>query len=158
VRDEHRQVLAPLAHRRKRQLDDRESVVEILPESACSDLVPEPAVRCRDDPDVDGLRVVGTDPADFASLEHTKELRLEIERELADLVEEDRPAVGDLEHAGARLDRTRERTLLVTEELALDEARGRSTAVEHDEGTARAERSLVHGAARELLSGSRSLP
>jgi hypothetical protein len=52
--------------------------------------------------------VVGADPADLAPLEHAEELRLELERELADLVEEDRPAVGDLEHAGARLDRARE--------------------------------------------------
>ena len=50
---------------------------------------------------------VGADAADLAALEHAEELRLELERELAELVEEQGAAVGRLEGAGAVGDRRR---------------------------------------------------
>ena len=55
-------------------------------------------------------------------------------RDLANLVEEERPAVGLLEAALAPADRARERALLVAEELALEERLGERRAVELHEG------------------------
>src|SRR6185295_6184490 len=46
-----------------------------------------------------------------------QQLGLEVEREIAHLVEEERPAVRLLEDAGARRDRARERSARVAEEL-----------------------------------------
>ena len=53
--------------------------------------------------------------------------------QLADLVEEDRAAVGQLEPAGVPGDRAGERPLLVAEQLALDEPRGQGRAVDLDQ-------------------------
>ena len=54
-------------------------------------------------------------------LEHAQELDLHLGRELADLVEEDRPAVRELEAADAPGDGAAEGALLVPEELGLDQ-------------------------------------
>ena len=51
--------------------------------------------------------LVLADAADLARLERAQELRLQLERQLADLVEEHRAAVGGLEGADARRDRRR---------------------------------------------------
>ena len=59
---------------------------------------------------------------------------MDLERELADLVEEHSAAVRGLEGAHAVAIRARERAAHVTEELALDERRADRAAVDHDEG------------------------
>src|SRR4030095_4667889 len=64
------------------------------------------------------------DATDALGLEHAQELRLDRQRDLADLVEEDRAAVGLFEETLLRGDGARERTLLVAEEVRLDEALG----------------------------------
>ena len=45
------------------------------------------------------LRLAPADPADLALLEHAEELGLEVERQVADLVEQQRALVGQLEQA-----------------------------------------------------------
>ncbi len=70
-------------------------------------------------------------------------------RDLADLVEEERAAVGLLEAADPALVGAGERALLVTEELALEERLGERGAVERDERLLRARPELVDRA-REL--------
>ena len=62
-------------------------------------------MRGGDDADVDVDRLRLADAAHLAAIEHAQQLRLEVERELADLVEEQRAAVGGLDQAllvGAR--------------------------------------------------------
>ena len=54
-----------------------------------------------DHADVDVDRVRLADAADLAPLEHAQQLRLQVERELADLVEEQRAAVRGLDQARA---------------------------------------------------------
>jgi hypothetical protein len=63
------------------------------------------------------------DAIDLALLEYPEELRLGFERELADFVEEECPAVGQLEAADFSLGRAGEGAPLVAEELTLDQAR-----------------------------------
>ena len=112
---------------------DVEPVVEILAEAAALDLVLEDAVRRGDDADVDLLGLAVADAEDDALLERAQQLHLEVERQLADLVEEERALVGRLELAGPRRDGARERALHVAEELALDEVLGDGAAVDDDE-------------------------
>src|SRR5207247_6161459 len=66
---------------------------------------------------------------ELALLENAQQLHLRLERQLADLVEEDRATGGELEPADAPLDRAGEGALHVTEELALHEARRDGAAV-----------------------------
>ena len=85
---------------------------------------------------------VAADALEDALLQHAQQLHLHGQAHVADLVEEQRAALGDLEAALARGDGAGERALLVTEQLALEQLGGNGAAVDGDEGTltARAQR------------------
>ena len=78
-----------------------------------------------------------------------------LERDLADLVEEERAAVGELEAADAVLDRTGERAAHVAEELALEQLARDRAAVDAHERTVLARAAGVHGVGDELLADAR---
>ena len=130
--DERRDVLDPLAQRRDADRDDVEPVVEVLAEAARLHVGREVAVRRGDEPHVDRLRA----PADllhFARLERAQDLGLDRQRELADLVDEERAFVGLLEVPLPRLRGAGERPLRVAEQLRLRElARDRGGVEAHE--------------------------
>ena len=65
--------------------------------------------------------MVVAEPFDFAFLQHPQQLGLSAERQLADLVEEDRAAVGALELADARALRAGVGAFLDAEQFGFDE-------------------------------------
>ena len=71
--------------------------------------------------------------ADFAGLEEAEELRLEVEAELADFVEEQRAAAGGADDAGVVAVGAGEGAAAVAEELALEHVARHGGAVEGDE-------------------------
>ena len=77
-----------------------------------------------------------------------------IERHVADLVEEQRPAVGQLERAPLALTRAGEGAALVAEELALEQVSGIGRAVDGHERPVAAAGWLVDGRGDELLAGA----
>src|SRR6185436_5637236 len=83
-----------------------------------------------------------------------QQLRLHRHRHLADLVEEDRAAVRELEAPGLLAGRSREGSLLVAEELALDQRLGQRRAVEGDERSLAARRHRVDDARHQALAGA----
>ena len=98
VLQQERQVPAPLAQRRDLDVEDVEAVVEVLAEPALRDALAQVAVRRRDDAHVDaGHRRVGAERLDRPLLQDAQELGLRGQRDLGDLVEEQRAAVGRLE-------------------------------------------------------------
>src|SRR5439155_504046 len=107
-----------------------------------------------DDADVDPRQARAADRQHLAVLQDAQELRLEVRTDLADLVEEERPARCPLEAAGARRDGTGERALLVSEELALEHALGEGLAVHRDEGMPDTVAPVVEEAGDELLAGA----
>ena len=120
---EQRDVLAALAQRRQRRPADHvEPVVQVLAEAPRLDLVGEVAVGRGDDARTSTRRASSCRrPADLALLQHAQQLGLQLERQLADLVEEQRAAVGLLEQAArARAVGAGERAAHVAEQLALD--------------------------------------
>src|SRR5947207_1147015 len=86
-----------------------------------------------------------------ALLEDAQELRLERQRHVGDLVQEQRAACGGLELADAPLDRAREGAALVAEELTLEELVRDGRAVERHEGSA-ARGVLVDGLGDQLIA------
>ncbi len=81
----------------------------------------------------DGPALVLADAADLALLEDPQQLDLHAGRDVADLVEQQRAAVGRLEQADPVLRSARERAARVAEELALEERLGDRAAVDGDE-------------------------
>jgi hypothetical protein len=90
----------------RRDLEDdlAKPVVHVLPEEATFDGRGEIAMDRRDDPDVDVEGPCEADWTDLAVAEEPEEHSLRVERELAHLVEEDRPAVGLAQEPGLPLD------------------------------------------------------
>ena len=97
VLGEQRDVLAALAERRQRDRDDVDAVEQILAEPPFGDRFRQILVGRGDHADV-GLQLL--EPADAAEpplLQHAQQLHLHDGAHLADLVEEDRALLGDLE-------------------------------------------------------------
>src|SRR5438874_13834417 len=111
-----------------------------------------------DDPDVGPDRLRAPDALERLLLEHAQELRLEVERQVADLVQEERAVVGELEAPEPSRDGARERAPLVSEQLALQEPGGDGGAVELDERTAPPPAQPVNQAGDQLLAGSGLAP
>ena len=97
---------------------------------------------------VDVDHVLAADADDLAGLQRAEHLGLRGEIHVADLVEEERAAVGLLEEAALPRLRAGERAALVAEELALDELARDGRAVHLDERRVVARAEAVDGAAR----------
>ena len=101
VLDEEREILGPLAERRHVKDDPAEAKVEIVPEAALVSPGGEVAVGGGDDADIDAAASARAHGADLALGQEAEERRLGLQGQLADLVEEDRAAVGRGEQAGS---------------------------------------------------------
>ena len=93
-------VFAPLAQRRHGQLHHVDAVIQVAAEPLGGDLGQQIAVGRGQHVHVHPARRGGADALDFAGFEDAQQLGLDAERQLTDLVEEDRTAVGDLEQPG----------------------------------------------------------
>src|SRR5207244_2581023 len=154
VLDQERQVLGPLAQRRERDRDDVQAVVEVLAEAPRLHLGLEVLVGGGEDADVDLERAVAAHPFELALLEHAQDLRLRLERHVADLVEEERAAGGDLELPLARRDRPGDGALPVAEEPALDQLARERSAVHLDERLRAPGAVVVERVGDQLLAGA----
>ena len=102
---------------------------------------------------VDPEGLVLSHAADLSRLEKPQQLDLHALVKLADLVEEERAAIGDLEEPLAVHIGTGEGPLAMAEELALDQVLGQRAAVDRDERAAGAIALLVEAARDQFLAG-----
>ena len=100
------------------------------------------------------LRAGRADPLELAFLQHAQELDLDVRRQVADLVEEDRAAVGQLEAPGPHRDGAGERALFVSEQLALDQRRRQRRAVDAHERAGMPAAAIVQRAREQFLAGA----
>ena len=128
--------MSPRRSRKRRHVhrDDLETEEQVLAETPRGDLALEVAVGRGDDAHVDLDRLGRPDAPDLALLQDAQELNLHLRADLADLVEEQRAALGLLEEPALRRAGPRERAALVAEELALQDGLGQGAAVDRDEG------------------------
>src|SRR5258706_3926015 len=131
-------VLALLAQRRQAKADQVEPVEEVLAEEALLQARLEFLVRGRNHAHVRRERRVAADAIELAVGQHTQQARLQVRRHVADLVEEERAALGLLEAAPAHRLRTGEGAALVAEELALQQVLRDRGRVDRDERFRRA--------------------
>ena len=152
--DEQKDVLAPLTQGRQLDLDGIETEEEILPEQA---LVGEPIRRQvgrGDDPDVDRHRLVGADGNHLALLERGQQFGLEVERQIADLIEEQGAAVRRLQPADAIAARIGEGALHMAEQFRFEEIFGDRAEIDRDEHPVGAPRTSVKLARDQFLAGA----
>jgi hypothetical protein len=141
--------------RRHAQLVHLQPVVEILPESSPCRCSRQIRVRGGDDPDVERRLAPAPEPLHRALLKRAQQLHLQIQRQLANLVEEDRAGVRALERSGLIGDRSRERASRMAEQLVLDQRRRQAGAVDDDEGGVAAWGSAMNGLRHAFLAGAR---
>ncbi len=132
--------------------EDVEAIVEVFAELAVLDLLDHVAVGCRDEAEIDFHRPLGADRIDLTFLQSAEQLHLGFERQLADLIEKERAAVGFLEFAGTFIDSARERPLFMAEQNAFDQIFWDRTAVDGDEGAADAIALALNSASNELFA------
>src|SRR6266496_16615 len=106
--DQERDVAATLAQGGELEVQDVQPVEEIRAEAAARDFGREVAIGAGDDPHVHRHRPGPADGPDVLLLDDPEELDLQRERELADLVQEQRAVVGHHEEPGVGLHRRRE--------------------------------------------------
>ena len=120
--DQQGDVFLAVAQRGQGDGEDRQAEVEVFAEAARLRLGPEVLLRGGDDAGVELVRAPRlAQAAELPILQGAQQLGLEIEREIVDLVEEERAAVGPLEAADALRHRAGEGALLVAEQLGLDQ-------------------------------------
>src|SRR3954463_1494099 len=147
-------VLGTLPQRRDPEREDGEPVIQIFAEATFLGCLAQIAVCRGKDAHVDGDRQRATEAGDFPLLEDAEELRLQIERQFANLVEEERSFLRLLEAARAARGRAGVGALLGSEQLALEELRRNRGAV-HRHEAALATRRQVERARHALLARAR---
>ncbi len=149
-----RDVAAPQAQRRQVDPEDVEAIEEVLAEAARRHLLPQVVVGRRDQPDVDGHRLVASDAFELTGLEEAQQLDLERRRGQPDLVEVESPARGLHEPPLAAGDRAGEGAPLVAKELRLEQRIGERRAAQLDERALGAPAHPVDGLGQEVLAGA----
>ena len=147
-------IVAALAQRRHLDRNNPQAEIQVLAEFACRDQRLEVLVGRRYHPRLDLERLDAADPGELALLQHAQQLGLQLDRQVADFVEEDGAGVGHLEFAGAPLGRSGERAALMPEQLALEQAVRNCRAVDGDERRAPARRFEMNRTRDQLLAGA----
>src|SRR5437667_1814310 len=144
-------LLLALPERWDADVHDIEPVVEVLSELPAGHRVLQIPIRGRDHPCVDVDRPVAPHPRESKILEHMEELGLEGTGQLRNLVQVDRALVRALELPKLPPVRASEGSLLVAEELGLDQPRGNRGTVDLDKRPVAARRPRMDRSGDEIL-------
>jgi len=147
-------VFRPIPQWRQRDREHAETVEEVGPEPSLLNRSIQINVGRGDHAHVHATRLRRPDPLELAFLQHAEELGLQLERKVADFVQEDRAAVGQLEPPLPHGRRASECAALVAEQLAFDQRGGQRRAVDANELVSPATAAVVYGAREELLTGA----
>src|SRR5262249_32423144 len=123
-------------------------------EAPLAHLTLEVAIGGGDQAHVDGDRPAGAERRHLALLDGAQELRLQPERNLRDLVEQQGSAGGGAGHTVVIRGSTREGAAPVPEKLAVEQGLGQPGAVDRDERRVAQDAALMHRAGDELLAGA----
>ncbi len=152
MRQQFGNVVAPLAQAGHVDADDVEAVQQVLAEAPLLHPPVEVLVRRGDHPHVDADRHAAAHAVELALGQHSQQARLQRGAHVADLVEEQRAAVGLLEPPAAHRVGAGECPLLVPEQFRLQQFRSDRGGVERDEWPARPRAVLMQRVCDELLA------
>ena len=133
---------------------DVDAVVQVFPERAFLHAAFQVHVGGGHQPELHLDRLVAADALDLAFLNGAQQLRLQVELQIADLVEEERAAVGQLELADLLAHGAGEGALLVAEERALDQLARNGSDVDGDERPVGLLGMAVDHARHQFLAGA----
>ncbi|MDR8732335.1 hypothetical protein FEQ05_05728 [Burkholderia pseudomultivorans] len=152
---EQRNVVAALAQRRQAQPDHVEPVIQVLAKQPLPHARFEILVRRGDHAHVRAQRIVAADAIELPVRQHAQQARLQVERHVADFVEEQRAVLGLLEAALPRRLRAGERAALVAEQLGFEQVLRNRRGVQRDERAVRARAVTMQRPCDEFLAGAR---
>src|ERR1044071_5273047 len=96
MRRQNRNVIRTLTQRRQDQRHNVQSEEQILPESSLRHFLLEVSISRRDQADVDSQRPRSADALKLTLLQNTQQLHLHCSTQVANLIEKQRAAVGEL--------------------------------------------------------------
>src|SRR6056297_2249082 len=132
VNSQRENVGLALPQGRDRYREYAQPVIKVLPESTRFNLGAEVPVGGGNNANIDRDGPVVTDRFELVLLKHAQQLALKRQRNLADLVQEQRAAVGELHAPDPVAMGAGERALDVTEELAFEQVLGHRSAIDPD--------------------------
>lgn len=153
VRCEERDVFATLTKRWNGHGENGDAEIEVFTKLARRNHGSQIAMGCRNEADVDAAVNRIAQAANGPLLEDTKELRLQIERQLSDFVEKYGARVGRLDGAHSLFVGSRERAPCMAEELRFQKGRRKTSAIDDDERAIGATRHGVDRACNNFLAG-----
>src|SRR5215469_805446 len=154
VIDQQRQVGDSLAKRREVNRHGVNTEEEVEPEGSGLHLRPQVAVGGGDEPGVNGPGFVSTHTDEGSVLQHLQQLRLDVQVEASDLVEEERSLVSLLYAAELGAHGAGEGALLVAEELSLKQGMWDGGTADLNQRSVGAERQRMKQLNANLLPGS----
>ena len=137
--------------RRRENRKDLEAVKEVAAELLFRDHFGQIAIGGGDEAHVDGDGPRAAEALDLALLQGAQQFGLQVERQLAHLVEKERAFVRQLQAADLARDGAGERAFLVAEELAFEQSGGNGGAIQLDKGALAARAQAVNGARQQAL-------
>ena len=149
-----RDLLATLPQRRDMDADHAEPVVEIFAELTLGHPLLEVGVGRGEHADVHCLWTRFADRHDLALLQEAKQLRLDVERQVADFVEEQRASDGGANQPLLIGDRAGEAAAAMPEQLAVGQLASRRRAVVGEEHRGASGRADMNRARDEVFAGA----
>src|ERR1043166_4587520 len=155
IANEQRNIIGPLTKRRNPYGKHVEAVVEVGPKLAVSNHLLQIAVCGRDQSNVDLLRTSASETFELAFLQRAQQLRLDLHRNIADLVQEKRSLVRQFQPSDLLRNSPREGASFVPEQFAFQQSGGNGRTIEFYKSPLLAPAMVVNGTRDELLAGSR---
>ncbi|MDT4845116.1 hypothetical protein FQZ97_790940 [compost metagenome] len=152
---QQRYIFDTLAQRRHFDGEHIQAVIQIFAEAALLDHPFQVLVGRRDDSHIGALRLVATDTLEGALLQYAQQLDLHRQWHIANFIEEQGTAVGQLEAPGAAGDGAGKRALLMAEQLAFQQLGGNRATVDRHERRFAALGVVVQVARHHFLAGTR---
>ncbi len=153
VADQQGDILAAFAQRGHANGKHAETVEQVAAKRVLGDALGQIPIRSRDQAQVDFDGAIAAQAFELLILQHAQQLGLQVERNLAHLVEKQGSAIRQFQASDFLADRAGKRSLLVAEQLAFQQAGGNGGAVELDEGCR-----LCGGSSGEWRGRINSLP
>ena len=155
VARQSRHVFLALTQRRQAQADHVQAVEQVLAEHAVLDAGFQVLVRRGNHAHIRLHGRMAAHTVEMPVGQHTQQSRLQIERHVADFIEEQRAALGLLEATTALRLRAGERTALVAEQFAFQQILGNGRRVDRHERPTGHGRVLVQRASHQFLARAR---